>query len=192
MLQASKKEQYDKHKKSNSNHLESFLWINIQKYTEQTNISRIYANRSQPNEKSFGWKRKIIWRRMRKSSVGKSPKTSQKREKMDWERPAKSQNGRFDIHLATIKKLPETPLRFTWTIHHAPKPTGLPAKRQPKPPFPYKQETAKPMRIVYFPPRPHSSPNGRFSRGETYFLTFCLTLLLHIHHGKFVPVTLKM
>ena len=44
---------------------------------------------------------------------------------------------------------------------------------QPKPPFPYKQETAKPMRIVYFPPRPHSSPNVRFSRGETYFLTFC-------------------
>lgn len=65
---------------------------------------------------------------MRKSSVGKSPKTSPKREKMDWERPAKSQNGRFDIHLATIKKLPETPLRFTWTIHHAPKPTGLPTK----------------------------------------------------------------
>ena len=53
------------------------------------------------------------------------------------------------------------------------KPTGLPAKRQPKPPFPYKQETAKPMRIVYFPSWPHSSPNGRFSRGETYFLTFC-------------------
>lgn len=129
---------------------------------------------------------------MRKSSVGKSPKTSPKREKTDWERPAKSQNGRFDIHLATIKKLPETPLRFTGTIRHAPKPTGLPAKRQPKPPFPCKQETAKPMRIVYFPPRPHSSPNERFSRGETYFLTFCLTLLLHIHHGKLVLVTLKM
>lgn len=41
---------------------------------------------------------------MRKSSVGKSPKTSLKREKMDWERPAKSQNGRFGIHLATIEK----------------------------------------------------------------------------------------
>ena len=78
MLQVSKKEQYDNHKKSSSNHLESFLWINIQKCTEQTNISRIYANRSQPNEKSFGWKRKIIWRRMRKSSVGKSPNTSPK------------------------------------------------------------------------------------------------------------------
>jgi len=90
------------------------------------------------------------------------------------------------------KKLPAMPLYFTGTTRHAPKPTGLPAKRQPKPPFPYKQETAKPMKIVYFPPRPHSSPNGRFSRGETYFLTFCLTLLLHIHHGKLVPVTLKM
>ena len=129
-------------------------------------IPRIYANRSQPNKKSFGWKRKIVRRRMRKSSVGKSPKTSPKWEKMDWKRPTKSQNGRFGIHLATIKKLPETPSRFTGTARHAPHPTELPAKRQSKPSFPYKQETAKPMRIVYFPPRPHSSPNERLSKGR--------------------------
>ena len=123
-------------------------------------------NHSAESEKSSGaeWG-KAVWE--------KAPKRPPKREKIDWKRPAKSQNGRFGIHLATIKKLPETPLRFTGTIRHAPKPTGLPAKRQPKPPFPYKQETAKPMRIVYFPPRPHSFPNERFSRGETYFLTFC-------------------
>ena len=129
-------------------------------------ISRIYANQSQPNEKSFGWKRKIVRRRMRKSSAGKSPKTSPKQEKKPWKWSEKSQNGRFGIHLATIKKLQETLSRFTGTARHAPHPTELPAKRQPKPSFPYKQETAKPMRIVYFPPRPHSSPNERLSKGR--------------------------
>lgn len=129
-------------------------------------ISRIYANQSQPNEKSFGWKRKIVRRRMRKSSAGKSPKTSPKQEKKPWKWSEKSQNGRFGIHLATIKKLQETLSRFTGTARHAPHLTELPAKRQPKPSFPYKQETAKPMRIVYFPPRPHSSPNERFSKGR--------------------------
>ena len=129
-------------------------------------ISCIYANQSQPNEKSFGWKRKIVRRRMRKSSAEKSPKTSPKQEKKPWKWSEKSQNGRFGIHLATIKKLQETLSRFTGTARHAPHLTELPAKRQPKPSFPYKQETAKPMRIVYFPPRPHSSPNERFSKGR--------------------------
>ena len=110
---------------------------------------------------------------MRKSSVGKSPKTSPKTGKDRLKTARQKPERTFRNTFGNYQKAPGTPLRFTGTIRHAPKPTGLPAKRQPKPPFPYKQETAKPMRIVYFPPRPHSFPNERFSRGETYFLTFC-------------------
>ena len=136
-------------------------------------ISRIYANQSQPNEKSFGWKRKIVRRRMRKSSAEKSPKTSPKQEKKPWKWSEKSQNGRFGIHLAISKSsrkrhraLPE---------RHAMRPTR-PSFRQKGSLSPHSLTNRKPQNrwelsiFLHAPTRPQMNDS---QRGETYFLTFC-------------------
>ena len=123
--------------------------------------------------KSITAKRKIIRLKAKNRSAqneekqcGKKPKNVPKAGKEALKMVRKEPERTFRHTFGNIKKLPETPSRFTGTARHAPHPTELPAKRQPKPSFPYKQETAKPMRIVYFPPRPHSSPNERLSKGR--------------------------